>query len=532
MRKVLDLDLRLGHTRFRRIRIAAFALLLGAGLAGTPAPARAADGPDPYLDQLAEQADTPVLQWEDCADGFQCARARVPLNYHEPHADQIDLAVIKLPASDPAARIGTLFVNFGGPGASGVDRLRERARWPFLFSDELRARFDIVSWDPRSVAGSAPTRCFSNTEEQLAFLGSIPDMPVDPAGEAEFFARNRELADRCAQLAGPILHHASTANTARDLDLLRRAVGDARLTYHGISYGTQVGATYANMFPGRVRALAFDGSMDFEGSANGHAGQGDTLPLDARQDVATGIAQTFDAFLKQCAAAGDKCAFAAGDPALKWKVITERARLAPIRLDGQPYTYSAIVNAAAELSRPAAYPDLAVLLQALFDAGTRLPGVLPIAGGENYTGNRTEAFYTIQCSDSAVPTDLAAYSRAAITEDQRVPYFGRIGVFDTMACAFWQGHDADRYTGPWNRRTAAPILVLNSRFDPATPLAGARAGAAQLAEARVVVIEGAGHSSMYVPSACAERVKRDYLFSAQLPAADTTCPVDGSPFGQ
>ncbi|WP_067823723.1 alpha/beta fold hydrolase [Nocardia inohanensis] len=525
------MDLRLGRSRFRRIRIAAFALLLGAGVLGTPVPASAADGADPYLDQLAEAAETPALQWNDCADGFQCGTARVPLDYHQPRGDQIDLAVIKLPASDPAHRIGTLFVNFGGPGASGLDRLRERARWPFLFSEELRARFDIVSWDPRSVANSAPTRCFPNTEEQLAFLTAMPDMPVDTAGEAEFYARNKEFADRCAQLAGPILNHASTANTARDLDLLRRAVGDPKLTYHGISYGTQVGATYANMFPGRVRAMAFDGSMDFEGSANGHGEQGKTLPLDARQDVATGISQTFDAFLRQCTAAGPKCAFSEGDPALKWRVITERARIAPIRLDGQPYTYSAIVNAAAELSRSSTYPDLAVLLQALFDAGTKLPGILPIADTANYTGNRTEAFYTIQCADSAVPTDLAAYSRAAITEEQRVPYFGRIGVFDTMACAFWQGHDTDRYTGPWNRRTAAPILVLNSRFDPATPLAGAQAGAAQLAEARVVVIEGAGHSSMYVPSTCAERVKSEYLFTAQLPAAGTTCEIDGSPFG-
>ena len=103
---------------------------------------------DPYIDQPAEAADTPTLKWADCGDGFLCATAAVPLNYHHPNDEQIDLAVIKLPATDPGTRIGTLFVNFGGPGQSGVNRLRDRARWPWLFSDELRSRFDVVSWDP------------------------------------------------------------------------------------------------------------------------------------------------------------------------------------------------------------------------------------------------------------------------------------------------------------------------------------------------------------------------------------------------
>ncbi|WP_306356077.1 MULTISPECIES: alpha/beta hydrolase [unclassified Nocardia] len=517
---------RLGRSRFPWL-VALAAVL--AGLGAVPVPA-AADAVDNHVDELAEAAATPVLRWNDCGDGFECASAAVPLDYHRPRDEGIELAVIKLPAADPNARIGTLFVNFGGPGASGVDRLRERARWPWLFSAELRARFDIVSWDPRAVARSAAARCFPNTDAQLAFLGAFPAMPGDPAGEAEFYSYNREFAERCARSAGPILRHASTANTARDLELLRRAVGDPRLTYHGISYGTLLGATYANMFPGRVRAMAFDGSMDFQGSVTGHGTQGTTMPLDARQDVATGIAETFDAFLRQCAQAGPNCAFSAGFPGLKWRLIAERARFAPIQLNGYTWTYSAIVNAASDLSRPSTYPELAELLQSLFDAVFGLPGIAPVSGGANYTGNRTEAFFTTQCVDSTVPTDLAVYSRAAVTEDRRVPYFGRIGVFDMMACAFWQAQDADRYTGSWNRRTAAPILVLNSRFDPATPLAGAYAGAAQLADARVVVVEGTGHSSMYVPSTCAERVKREYLFTGELPPVDTRCEMDRSPF--
>lgn len=520
--------MRVGANGFRRVRRVVLAFAVGVGVIALPAPVSAEGGADAYLDRLAESAETPVLEWSDCQDGFQCSTAKVPLDYNQARGEQIELAVIKLPATDPGRRIGTLFVNFGGPGASGVDRLRERARWPWLFSDDLRARFDVVSWDTRAVGRSAAVRCFSTEAEQSAFLTSMPPMPAVPGEEAPFYDWSAQFADHCARQAGPILNHSSTGDTARDLDLLRRAVGDPGLTYHGISYGTQVGAVYANMFPGRVRAMVFDGSLDFEGNIEGHEGQGTVLPLDTRQNVADGIAAAFDAFLRQCSEAGPNCAFSAGDPRLKWTALAERARLAPIGADGRMWTYSDIVNAAAGLSQPSGFRALAELLQMLFDAGTAVPGLQPVSA--SYVGNRTEAYHAIQCSDSTVPTDPAVYSRAAASEDQRVPYFGRIAVFSSITCAFWQGHDADRYTGPWNRRTAAPILVLNSTFDPATPLPGAEAGAAQLADARVVVTEGIGHSSMYVPSTCTERVKREYLFTGLLPPEDARCARDGSPF--
>src|SRR5262249_52738566 len=156
----------------------------------------------------------------------------------------IDLAMIKLPASDPSRRIGSLFVNFGGPGASGVDRLRLRAKWPWLFSDELRSRFDLVSWDPRSVDRSAAVRCFGTDAEQQKFFAGFPEMPGDPSGEAAFFRASHDLAGRCQQQAGALLPYMNSMNTARDLDLMRRAVGDETLNYHGISYGTYIGALY------------------------------------------------------------------------------------------------------------------------------------------------------------------------------------------------------------------------------------------------------------------------------------------------
>ena len=249
----------------------ALVIVLGAGSLACPPAIADTGAADPYVDQLAEAAETPTLGWADCGDGFLCATAEVPLDYNRPRDEQIELAVIKLPATDPQNRIGTLFINFGGPGQSGVDRLRGRARWPWLFSEELRSRFDLVSWDQRGVARSAAVRCFPDAAEQWRFLVPSPGLPMDAHGEQELFAWSKEFADRCEQRAGPILNHASSANTARDLELLRRAVGDPSLTYHGISYGTQLGAIYANLFPGRVRAMVLDGSIDFQGNADGTA---------------------------------------------------------------------------------------------------------------------------------------------------------------------------------------------------------------------------------------------------------------------
>lgn len=532
---------------------AIFGLLLA-----VPVPA-SAEPPDTYVDALADAAPAPDLHWTDCDSGFSCATARVPLDYAHPDARSIELSVIKLPASDPAHKIGTLFVNFGGPGRSGVARLRQRAQWPWLFSDALRARFDLVSWDTRGVANSAPVHCFPDATAQQLFFATYPPMPGTPGGEPAFFAAAKTLADACGQRAADLLPHMSTENTVRDLELLRRAVGDDKLTYHGISYGTYVGALYANMFPGRVRGLVLDGSMDFRGNALGADDADADRPVDTRQDVATSLASTFDAMLEACVAAGPECAFSEGDPREKWQRILERVRREPISWDGKRYDYGTVVATAGELSNPAGWPTVAATLQQLYDLretpylptdvlaetaalvrqvadiGTGsaaipgLPAGLGGTGANTYDDNYTEAFHAVQCADSRVPRDERRYSALAVSEDQRVPVFGRLGVLTAMTCAYWPQTAVRPYSGPWNRKTA-PILIINSRNDPATPLAGAAAGAAELADAHLLVVEGAGHSSMYVHSTCSEAAKREYLTAGTLPANGATCPVDGNPF--
>ncbi|PZS08447.1 MAG: hydrolase [Acidimicrobiales bacterium] len=364
-------------------------------------------------------------------------------------------------------------------------------------------------------------------------------MPADSRGERAFYQASRNLAQRCQQQAGELLPHINTVNSARDLDLLRRAVGDAKLTYHGLSYDTHLGAIYANLFPRRIRAMVLDGAMDFVGNATGN-GFGRTKPVDVRQNTSVGTAQTFDSFLDQCVQAGAKCAFAAGGNVhVKWGDLTRQAKRHPIEViaaDGSTttYTYSKVISdVAGGLGQPDTWPDLATTLEQIYQASKgvqlRLPAMQP-SDIEKYFHSSQEASNAIQCADALVPRNEAIYTHLAVTEDRRVPYFGRIGVFRMMPCAYWPTQAVKPYAGPWNRWTASPILIINNRFDPATSLEGAQRGLAQLARGRLLVVEGAGHTTLAVHSTCAEKAKQAYLISGVLPQKGTTCSIDSPPF--
>jgi pimeloyl-ACP methyl ester carboxylesterase len=193
----------------------------------------------------------PRLAWAACGDeapGFECATVQVPLDYDRPRGAKISLALTRLPATDPGRPIGSIFFNPGGPGGSGVGFLQ--AVGTFLYSDEVRARFDLVSFDPRGVAASTPLQCFDTTDDALAALAPMA-FPVTRAEERVWIQADQAWQHACAERGGPILDHMSTANVARDMDLLRRAVGDRKMTYVGYSYGTAIGSTYATCSPTR-----------------------------------------------------------------------------------------------------------------------------------------------------------------------------------------------------------------------------------------------------------------------------------------
>ena len=335
-----------GVRRRRRGRrlVAAVALIIGAFMACTVAAAAT---------QPAASLPVPALAWQPCADpaqaGFDCATARVPLDYDDPGGSSIDLAVIRHAADDPAHRIGSLFINPGGPGVPGTQALPTALA---LSAPEVIARFDLVSWDPRGVGASAPVLCFPSPDEGAAFFSGIAaGFPVGKAETSNWIDTYARFGQLCAQRNGELLAHVSTADTARDLDLLRRAVGDPTLSYVGVSYGTFLGATYANLFPAKVRAMVLDANLDPVAWTNGGR-EGALLSTSLRIGTDLSSARTLQAFLSLCGEAGsDRCAFSAGSAAAtqaKFTSLLRRLRKHPVTFQGEPVTYARALSDVAE----------------------------------------------------------------------------------------------------------------------------------------------------------------------------------------
>ena len=483
------------------------------------------------------EAPVPVLIWTDCAEGFQCATAAVPLDHDDPTGAMIDLALIRKPATDPAARIGSLFTNPGGPGGSGVAFVRNAAT---LFGPEVSAQFDIVGLDPRGVGASTPLRCFADDQEQLAYFSGLSPSPVTPAEEAASETLLTGLGPRCAAADPELASHLSTADVARDLHLLMRAVGDEALNFYGLSYGTYIGATFANLFPDEVRTLVLDGVVE----PNRYAGtDGDDEPTFVRARSNLGSAETLDAFLDLCADVGEAgCAFAAGgDPREKFVEIADQLRENPVSLPvpGSPggvqeITYgvfaAVVIN---NLYADVNWPGLGAALEDLYrNAGptsmARLVATMQATAVPPYS-NQPEALRAIVCADTANPGDPSAWPGLAAAADEETPYVGTYWAYISQQCADWPVETEDAYTGPFDATTARPALVIGTRFDPATPYVNSAELATGLPGARLLTLEGYGHTS-FGQGACIGGAVTKYLVTGDVPAEGTTCFPDRQPF--
>jgi pimeloyl-ACP methyl ester carboxylesterase len=497
----------------------------------------------------------PALSWRDCGGGFECSTAPVPLDYDDPQGRTIDIAVIRHPATDPAHRIGSLFFNPGGPGDSGTQALPPYYSY---FPASVRARFDVVSFDPRGVGASTAVQCYpSLADEQQALAGTPAAFPVGRAEERTWIRMYADFDRACGSRAADLLPHLSTANVARDMDLLRQEVGDERLSYLGVSYGTYLGATYANLFPGRVRALVLDGNIDPVAAATGYGDQARRLAVTLRFGQDLGMAHTLRAFLDLCGtAAPSACAFSAGSPSAtraKYTELLQRLRAHPVNAGGQTYTYDLTVGLTGEIlyavePTPGGLPgweSLGAFLQQLWTMSAPatatlvrtsplpLPAPLPAPGlltaAETYAGPEQE--HAVTCSDFPNPRDPQSYRAQAAYAYARSGAFGLWRTWAMEPCATWPATDADRYAGPWNRPTAAPILLVGNTTDPGTPYPNSVAMAHRLARARLLTVDGYGHTAFLNPSTCADTYETAYLTDGTLPPPDTTCPQDHHPFG-
>ena len=499
-------------------------------------------------------APVPVLAWGACQAAtpeeaeflkdYQCTTAEVPLSYRDPQGPRITLALGRLPAADPEHRLGTLFWNPGGPGGSG--------RIPPAFSQELHQRFDIVGFDPRGVAASTPLQCFASNDEALELFGW--EFPITVTQERSVIELTRRGTQRCAENGGPILQHMATANVARDLDVLRQAVGDEQLSYLGFSYGTHLGEVYANLFPDRVRALTLDAVVDPVQWTTGRTPREASTPVFLRLRSHEGAYEALLAFLQACED-DVRCAFREEGRNLlaKFDTLLRRVRRQPVQImlaDGEPITVTyqlAVMVTLASLYDPSGSADLATSLQELYLATEQrgqptrpvAPARLRALLGRRYglAAPTDESYFGLEqgqgvfCTDSDHASNPRLWPRYARAADRAAPYFGSRWTYVSLPCATWPARDADRYTGPWNRPTAHPVLLVGNRQgDPATPYENAVSTAGELAGARLLTLNSYFGHAAFTQSQCIVSAIERYLIDLQLPPEGTVCQPDRRPF--
>ena len=501
----------------RRAIWAAAAVLTATACSGPPAPARSAE-PSTLAAYYAQR-----LNWQPCDAGFECAQFVVPFDYARPDGPRFTLPVVKLPAADPAHLVGTLVINPGGPGGSGVlYALGARQEFPAA----VLARFDIVGFDPRGVGASQPALNCENGPQLDTFLAT-DDEPSDPAQLARVVAVSKQFAAQCERNSAALLPYVGTPNAARDMDVLRAALGESRLTYLGKSYGTYLGAWYAQLFPHRVRALVLDGSVDPA-----------TSSLDATIAQAQGFQGAFGSFAAWCltvpgcplgsSVSGPAGGSVAGAEA-KVEALITRANSAPLasRLDdGQVADGAMLLYGVTDaLYRRASWPLLKTALASAFTGdGTGLVELANQLYGRNPDGTYStlaNAVTAIDCLDKPWPRSLAPWQSAASAAEKAAPMFGAAIVWGSLTCAYWP---VPSYPQPRIKAAGAPpILVVGTLRDPATPYRWAQAMAGDLASGVLLGWNGDGHTAYGEGSPCIDTIVNDYLIDLAVPRSGTVC---------
>jgi pimeloyl-ACP methyl ester carboxylesterase len=454
------------------------------------------------------------LDWSDCHDGDQCASLTVPLDYRHPSGATIELALLKVPAADPKSRLGSLVINPGGPGEPGTSYAALGAQ---AFGQPLLDHFDIVGFDPRGTGDSSPVDCLSDGELDR-YLGADPE-PSTPRELAALRVTQHQLATGCSRLSGALASHISTVEAAKDMDVLRAALGVGSLNYLGASYGTKLGATYAQLFPHRVGRFVLDGAVD--------------VSLGTRQltlQQAAGFQRALEAYAADCVASSGGCFLGDSVPVVLRTIsgLIDQIAAKPLPAGDRELTAgNAFYGIAVTLYSKAYWVLLSnALRMALAGDGAGLMVLADAYAARNADGtfqnNSMEAFLDISCLDdpyavpaSQVPSHYPAFEKAS-------PVFGKVFAWALTSCNAFAPR-AEEKPPVIHAKGAAPIVVIGTTRDPATPYPWAVHLARVLDSGVLVTRDGDGHTGYHTGNACIDDLVHAYLVSGVVPTNHTRC---------
>ena len=491
-----------------RMRLCALVMVLIVTACSSEARNSSPDITDPSVLTVNDWETT--LTWKECDSGIDCASLEVPFDYSSPELGTFILPVARHRATQPASRIGTLLVNPGGPGSAATDWASYAVQ---VFSTSIVERFDIVAWDPRGVGGSDPAIDCVDTMDDYFRLDPSPDND----GELESLVDGaKSFADSCAARSGDILTHVGTIDAARDMDVLRRALGEEKISFAGFSYGTKLGATWATLFPTSVRAAVFDGAID------PILGYVDDLILQAE-----GFETSLNTFLDQCDA--NQCSFMQVDETARQafdRIMLEIDNAPLICCPTRPPTNQGVAHMGIGVTLYASYRwgELEDALSAA-SSGDGQPLLMlfdDYFGRQNngFIDNSIDAYIAITCADrdeQLTPQDILGLESRL---QNVAPRLGASWIQEMMICAHWttptQGGLSLRAD------TANRILVVGSVGDAATPLSGTRQLATTLGHARLVVSQLEQHTT-YGSDPCVTQIVDEYLLTLSDGPDITNC---------
>ncbi|MGC5342927.1 alpha/beta hydrolase [Streptomyces sp. DT171] len=457
------------------------------------------------------------LSWRECGvPGFQCTTMKAPLDYAKPEGGDIKLAVSRKKATGPGRRIGSLLVNPGGPGGSAIGYLQGYAA--IGYPAPVRARYDMVAVDPRGVARSEPVECL--TGKQMDAYTQVDQTPDDAAEVDKLERAFEDFAQGCEKRSGKILPHVSTVEAARDMDILRGLLGDEKLNYVGASYGTFLGATYAGLFPTRTGRIVLDGAMDPSLSS-----------IDMNRDQTAGFETAFQSFAADCVKKQD-CPLGTGSTteaatALKWLFTDLDTKPVPTGESRELGESLATTGVIAAMYDESAWPQLREALGGAKDGDGS--GLLSLADSY-YEREPNGAYANLMFANAAVNCvdlppafrDANAVTRAVPSFEKASPVFGRGFAWAALNCAHWP----TKPTGTPHRihaEGAAPIVVVGTTRDPATPYKWARSLAEQLSSGTLLTYRGDGHTAYGRGSDCIDTAINTYLVEGTPPPVGKEC---------